>query len=133
LFRHYWILAKLFLTVFATIVLLLQVKLIGYVADVAATTELTSTSLSKPRMELVVHAAGGMMVLLAITALSVFKPWGLTRYGRRKLQERYKAPQQLDRLTPASLGFNIFLAVIVVHVAVFAVLHFTGHNLHHGH
>jgi hypothetical protein len=39
-------------------------------------------------IQLVVHAAGGIMVLLVIVALSVFKPWGRTPYGRRKQRER---------------------------------------------
>jgi hypothetical protein len=51
LFRHYWVVAKLFFTVVATIVLLLKMKLIGYVAGVAAATLLSSADLSKPRME----------------------------------------------------------------------------------
>jgi hypothetical protein len=133
LFRHYWVLAKLSLTVFATIVLLLKMKVIGYVARVAATTALSSADLGRPRMELVVHAAGGLLVLLVITILSVFKPWGLTRYGRSKLQERRKVSQQLNTVTPAPLGLNIFLTVIGVFVAGFFVLHLAGHSLHHGH
>src|SRR5882724_11518948 len=36
LFRHWWVLAKLLLTVFATVVLLLKMKLITYVAGMAA-------------------------------------------------------------------------------------------------
>src|SRR6266704_1743054 len=36
LFRHYWVLAKLSLTAIATVVLLLKMKLISYVAGVAA-------------------------------------------------------------------------------------------------
>jgi hypothetical protein len=31
-----------------------------------------------------VHAAGGILVLLVITTLSVFKPWGKTSYGLRR-------------------------------------------------
>jgi hypothetical protein len=133
LFRHYWVLAKLFLTVLATIVLLLKMKVIGYVARVAATTALSSADLGRPRMELVVHAAGGLLVLIVITILSVFKPWGLTRYGRRKLQERHTVPHQLNTVTPAPLGLNIFLTVIGVLVAGFFVVHLAGHNLHHSH
>jgi hypothetical protein len=131
LFRHYWVLAKMFLTVFATIVLLL--KVIGYVARVAATTALSSADLGRPRMELVVHAAGGLLVLLVIAILSVFKPWGLTRYGRRKLHERDTVSHQLYTVTPAPLGLNIFLTVIGVLVAGFFVLHLAGHSLRHGH
>ena len=87
LFRHYWVLAKLVLTVFATVVLLLKMKLIGYLAGVAAETTLSGAELRTLRIQLVVHAAGGLLVLLAITALSVFKPWGMTAYGRHKLSQ----------------------------------------------
>jgi hypothetical protein len=34
------------------------------------------------RTQLVVHAAGGLGVLIAITAISVFKPWGRTPFAR---------------------------------------------------
>ena len=119
LFRHYWVLAKLFLTVFATIVLLLKMKVIGYVARVAATTALSSADLGRPRMELVVHAAGGLLVLLVITILSVFKPWGFTRYGRRNCRSGVNYRSNLDKVTPARSGLNSSSAVIGVLVAVF--------------
>lgn len=92
LFRHYWVLVKLLLTIFATVVLLKKMPLIGYAARRAAETTLSSADLRMAGTQLVVHAAGGLLVLLVITTLSVFKPWGLTRYGRRKLQEHCKVP-----------------------------------------
>jgi len=95
LFRHYWILAKLSLTVFATVVLMLKMKLISYVAGVAAETNLSSADLRAARTELVIHAAGGLLVLLVPAVLSVYKPRGITRYGARKQHERY-----LDVTTP---------------------------------
>jgi len=84
LFRHYWVLAKLLLTVLATIVLLLKMEQISNIADVAAETTLFSADLREARIELVAHAGGGLLVLLAATVLSVYKPWGMTPYGRRK-------------------------------------------------
>ena len=39
------------------------------------------------RLPLVANAGGGLLVLLVATALSVYKPRGMTRYGRRKQQE----------------------------------------------
>jgi len=36
----------------------------------------------------VVHAGGGLLVLLVPMILSVYKPRGMTRYGRRKQHER---------------------------------------------
>jgi hypothetical protein len=93
LFRHYWVLVKLLLTTFATSVLLLKMELIGYVAGVAAETTLSSADLRAARTELVVHASGGLVVLLIPMALSVYKPRGMTRYGWRKQYEQ-EAPSQ---------------------------------------
>jgi hypothetical protein len=87
LFRHYWVVAKLFLTVLATIVLLLQLELISYIAGLAAETALTGEDLFGPRLSLIAHAVGGLLVLLLPAALSVYKPRGMTGYGRRKQQE----------------------------------------------
>jgi hypothetical protein len=84
LFRYYWVLTKLLLTVFATVVLLLKMKLIGYVAAVAAETTLSSVDLRSARTELVIHAAAGPLVLFVPAALSVYKPRGTTRHGWRK-------------------------------------------------
>ena len=88
LFRHYWVLVKLLLTVFATIVLLLKLQLIDYVAGVAAETTLSSADLHAARTELIVHAAGGLLVLLVPVALSLYKPRGVTLYGWRKQHEQ---------------------------------------------
>ncbi|MGH3752839.1 MAG: DUF2269 domain-containing protein [Pseudonocardiaceae bacterium] len=91
LFRHYWVLAKLLLTVLAAIVLLLQLEPISYIAGVAAETTLSSADLRETRISLVAHAGGGLLVLLVPAALSVFKPRGRTRYGRRKQHEQHTA------------------------------------------
>jgi hypothetical protein len=108
--------------------LLLKMKLIGYVAGVAAAASLSSADLSKPRMELAVHSGGGLLVLLVITTLSVFKPWGLTRYGQRKVQEQCSVPMQLAKVAPVPWALKVLLAVISVLVAGIMVLHLTGHG-----
>ncbi|AFL52190.1 hypothetical protein ABIE78_001944 [Sinorhizobium fredii] len=82
-FLHYWVLAKFLLTVLTAVVLLLQLDLIGYVAAAAAK-GLAEADLLGPRSSLVVHAAGGIVVLITTTVLSIYKPRGLTRYGWRK-------------------------------------------------
>jgi len=88
LFRHYWVLAKLLVTAFAVAILLLQMKSIGYMASVAAERALSSGELFEERISLVVHAGGGLLVLLVPLALSIYKPRGRTRYGMRKEQEQ---------------------------------------------
>ena len=88
LFQHYWVLVKLLLTVFATIVLLVKMELIGYAARLAAETILPIAELRAAGIQLMVHAAGGLLVLLVPMVLSVYKPRGRTRYGVRKQSEQ---------------------------------------------
>jgi hypothetical protein len=84
LFRHYWVLTKLLLTALTAIVLLLQMEGMIYIATAATETTLSGADLLGLRRSLVVHAIGGLVVLLVATILSVYKPRGTTRYGWRK-------------------------------------------------
>ena len=84
LFRHYWVLFKLLLTVLATIVLLLNTRTVSFLAGVAAETE---SAVPGALAGQILHAGVGSLVLLVATALAVNKPRGLTPYGWRKQQE----------------------------------------------
>ena len=84
LFRHYWVLVKFLLTIFATIILLLHMPTVSYFAGMAA--ESDSVNLGGLGGDLV-HAGGGLLVLLVTTILAVYKPQGMTRYGWRKLHK----------------------------------------------
>ena len=81
LFRHYWVLFKLLLTVVAITVLLLHIPTVSHFAGLAAGAD--SPGLDGLSGE-VLHAGGGLLVLLVTTMLSVYKPRGLTPYGWRK-------------------------------------------------
>ena len=70
LFRHYWIVVKLLLNIGATIVLLLHMPSVSRMSDIAATTTVPNADFAALRIQLVVHAGGGLLVLLAATALS---------------------------------------------------------------
>lgn len=83
LFRHYWVLIKLLLTVFATGLLFLHARPIGYLAKVALEGPL-SDSVRSIQNQLVFDASAAIGVLLVATVLAVYKPRGLTRYGLRK-------------------------------------------------
>ena len=96
LLRHYWVLVKLLLTTFATIVLLQKVPLIDSAARRAAEAKLSDAGLQAAGMPLAIHAAGGLLVLLLITTLSVYKPRGLTLYGRRMKEERCQPSRSLQ-------------------------------------
>jgi hypothetical protein len=86
LFRHYWVLISLILTTFATVVLLLEIRTISFFADMAADPTTPGEALRALGGTLV-HSVGGMVVLLVILVLNVYKPQGMTRYGWRKQQE----------------------------------------------
>jgi hypothetical protein len=83
LFRHYWVIAKLGLSVFAAAVLLVQMRAITEAARLATETTLFTTAPPHLQHSLVVHAAGGLVVLIVATILSVYKPRGLTPFGAR--------------------------------------------------
>jgi len=84
LFRHYWVLAKLILNLLASGLLLPHTQPIGAVARAAVEMSLQAGELRSVRIQLVGDAIAAILVLLAATALSVYKPRGVTQYGWRK-------------------------------------------------
>ena len=86
LLRHYWVVVKLVITVIATVVLLTELQPIGHVADAARLDSFTTETMRTERTSFVVHSGGGLVNRLIPTVLSIYKPRGLTRYGRRRLQ-----------------------------------------------
>jgi hypothetical protein len=83
LFRYYWVLVSLLLTIIGTVVLLVETQTISYFADVAADPS-TSNAQLRTLGSTLVHSVGGTLVLLVILVLNVYKPRGMTRYGWRK-------------------------------------------------
>src|SRR5215212_9945018 len=97
LFRHYWVVTKLLLTVLATTILLVHTQPIDRVADVAARMNLAASDLRQLRLQLVGDAAAALFVLLVTTTLSVYKPWGMTPYGIRRESEATAGWRRADR------------------------------------
>jgi len=132
LFRHYWVLAKLLLTVVATIVLLLKLEPISYMAGVAAETTLSSADLREMRMSLVAHAGGGLLVLLVNTVLGVYKPRGITPYGRRQHEQCDTGAgvgPDFGSTTGTPRWVKVFGIIVLVLVLLRVVLHLTSGGL----
>lgn len=87
LFRHYWILIKLLITILSTIGLLVHLQPISYLAGVAAETTLSGGD-HQAQIQLVIVASAAMLALLVATTLSMYKPRGVTPYGWRKQSEK---------------------------------------------
>jgi hypothetical protein len=92
LFRHYWVVVKLVLTVLSTIVLLVHMKPTSYLARIAAGTEGSSADLTGLRFQLMIAAGAALFVLLTATALSIYKPRGMTPYGWRRRHDKVAQP-----------------------------------------
>jgi hypothetical protein len=84
LFRHYWVLISFALTILANVVLLLHMPDVSVMADAAQ--EAKGATLEALGGDLL-HPGLGLVVLLTVQVLNLYKPPGMTRYGWRKQQK----------------------------------------------
>lgn len=86
LIRHWWVLVSFVLTVVAVVVLLSESMVVTRIAALATETATTDAEVLAfpPTLP---HSVGGLVVLLAVQVLNVYKPQGVTPYGWRKQQE----------------------------------------------
>ncbi|MCX5275336.1 hypothetical protein [Streptomyces virginiae] len=92
LLRYYWVVVKLVITVLATILLLVHMGPVSYVAGLAAGPDWSAGDHAGLAGQLVIQSGAAVLVLLVAAVLSVYKPQGLTRYGRRKRQQQRTVP-----------------------------------------
>ncbi|HVH66748.1 MAG TPA: hypothetical protein VM716_02690 [Gemmatimonadales bacterium] len=117
LFRHYWVLISFTLTVFCVTILLLHMPTVSSQAQVARTAD--PAVLSGLGGDLF-HPSVGLLLLLVITVLNVYKPRGLTPYGRRKQLEA-GLPAEPGTTTAAWVTTSAIVAVGLV--LLLALLH----------
>lgn len=133
LFRYYWVTLKFGLTGFATVVLLVKLDLISYAARVAAESDYSAADLRTAGIQLTAHAAGGLAVLMVPLWLSVYKPGGLTPYGKKRDVNDHNvvpAPKLpllslLMRASPILVAAALTLVFVLLY---FASRHFAGHG-----
>ena len=127
LLRYYWVVVKLGITVFATVILLIYMGTFRQMAGVAAdpVMDLAVVRNASP----IVHAILALVLLLTATVLGVYKPFGMTDFGKRKLANAGTAAVLDAGSTPVWIyvagAVAIGLALLVV------ILHLTGANLAH--
>ena len=138
LLRHYWVALKLLITVFATVILLIYMRTFRQMAGVAAdpVVDLEVVRNASP----VVHAILALVLLLAATVLGVYKPLGMTAYGRRKLDEQQQAvsttlppPGTVPAIDAGSTPrWKYLFGIIAIGIVLlFVLLHFIGSGLRH--
>jgi hypothetical protein len=128
LFRYYWVLVKLLLTLAATILLLVHMQPISYLAAVAAKATLAPSELRGLRIQLIADAVAAIVVLLGAITLSVYKPWGTIRYESWQ-QKTFKAVSGHELTTGRPWGQYVLLGLGCL-ILLFVILHLTGGGLH---
>lgn len=86
LFHHYWVLIKFLITCASAFILFMYTRTLSHLGELARDTTMSLDSLRNPSP--LVHAGLALLALLVTTTLSVYKPPGMTRYGRRKQREQ---------------------------------------------
>jgi hypothetical protein len=82
LFRHYWVVFKLLINLFAALVLLIYMGTFQHMRNLALDESVDLTLVRNPSP--FVHALLAVLILLVATVLAVFKPRGVTPFGRRR-------------------------------------------------
>lgn len=83
LFRHYWIVFKLLLTTFCTAILMIHLRPIDALAGEAAHSGALAGALQGSQHLMVIASSLAIVTLVVVTALSIYKPRGVTRLGFR--------------------------------------------------
>ena len=131
LLRHYWVVLKLAITAFSTVILLVYMDTFGQMAQVAAdpVVDLAEVRNASP----LVHAVLALMLLMIATVLGVYKPFGMTRYGRQSHLASV-APTVSPAVTDiphASRSIYIYALVVLGIALLFVLLHALGGNVSH--
>ncbi|MCA1559932.1 MAG: DUF2269 domain-containing protein [Acidobacteria bacterium] len=137
LFRHYWVVLKLLITVFATVILLIYMGTFRQMAGVAAdpVVDLSVVRNASP----IVHAILALVLLLVATVLGIYKPFGMTAYGTGKQPDQRQAfspaasRPQAPRTAAPHTALWVYVAGIIAIAALllFVILHLLGGSLSH--
>jgi hypothetical protein len=129
LFRHYWVVIKFLITIPATALLVLHMQPVGHLARVVADANLAGGELAGLRIQLLADAGAAIVVLLVATTLSIYKPRGLTPYGRRKQREENGSPSDHQSAVGTSWGRYVLFTLLGL-VVLFIIIHLAGGGLH---
>ena len=81
LIRHWWVIVKLGLTLFALAILLTWTETARAIGVAAAADGASLAALREHAVSPVLHSVGAVVVLISTTVLGIYKPKGLTRRG----------------------------------------------------
>lgn len=130
LFRHYWIVVKLVLTVSATVLLMLHMKPVSLLAGAASETSFSTSTLPGLRMQLIGDAGAALLLLLIITTISVYKPWGQIQFSHTSKTDIALSQPVENRIEKKSPGLYLLIGIAAL-ILIFIIIHLLGGGMKH--
>lgn len=133
LFRHYWVLAKFLITSVSALILFGFTKTLNHLGKLAADTTLSIDN--RPNQSPILHAGLALLALLVTTTLSVYKPWGKTRYGRpypdsnSNIGEETGVGPSRGSTISTPRWVYVFGIIVIVLALLFVIQHLTNGGL----
>lgn len=127
-FQHYWIVAKLFINIFAAIVLLTYMPTLRFFASLAEVTSYGGDASAVRSASPVIHAGAALLLLLTATTLSVYKPSGRVQYGRAPIFGAGVAGFQSNAETPRWVYVFGLISMVVTVLFIVGLFGGTGHG-----
>jgi hypothetical protein len=127
LFRHYWIVMKLLITLLSTLLLLVHMQPTGRLAGAAVET-LSNAHFRQMRTQLVADAGLALLALLVATTLAVYKPRGMTRYGARQQHEQAADTVEAGAGSTARMPRWVKMLALIGILVLFLGRMFAGHG-----
>ena len=124
LIRHYWVVLKLIITVFSTVILMIYMGTFRQMAGVAADPVVELGFVRNPSP--LVHSILALILLIAASVLGIYKPFGMTPYGRRTPGASLGGVPSARQMAATSWWPYVFSILVIALIALFVILHLTG-------
>jgi hypothetical protein len=113
IFKHYWIVVKLVITVAMTALLILHLEPISQLANINGGESQPSATETKMVINLIKKSALALIALIGVTTISIYKPWG-------KIQIQGAAAK--ERLIKVHFKAYLFVGMLILAIA-FIIIH----------
>jgi hypothetical protein len=127
LFKHYWIVVKLFLTLASTLLLFLHLQPISYLAGVAREASFSNTLYAGQLISIISKAGAAVLVLIALTTISVYKPWGKIQSIQNGNYDFNTNQNSVEKIKK-SLTFYLLIGFVTL-IVIFIITHLFGGSM----
>lgn len=125
LFKHYWIVVKLFLTVISTLLLILHLQPINALAEIGRDTSFPPTQHAEQIINIISKTGAAIIALLVITTISIYKPWG-------KISKNQEPKKELLEMSEKKKPVSYYILIgLLCLLAIVVIMHLFGGGIRH--